>query len=155
MVCRGNFEKLADNGAHKLITSGPGSLSLPIPPVVIAIFSFTMSDALKAEGNKAFTAKDYPTAMYAATPLYSGDDANESQVRNSPRLLPSILRTISSSQTVPPSTAPRPSTKKLWRMPRSRSASSRTGQRATSARELPTVACRIGVSERFHSNFLT
>lgn len=24
-----------------------------------------MADALKAEGNKAFSAKDYPTAMYA------------------------------------------------------------------------------------------
>ena len=40
-----------------------------------------MSDALKAEGNKAFAAKDYPTAMYVATPLYSDGDANESPVR--------------------------------------------------------------------------
>ena len=27
-----------------------------------------MADALKAEGNKAFSAKDYPTAMYVLLP---------------------------------------------------------------------------------------
>ena len=34
-----------------------------------------MADALKAEGNKAFSAKDYPTAMYGTprfTPLEEG-----------------------------------------------------------------------------------
>lgn len=30
-----------------------------------------MADALKAEGNKAFSAKDYPTAMYAYPALWS------------------------------------------------------------------------------------
>jgi hypothetical protein len=29
-----------------------------------------MADALKAEGNKAFSAKDYPTAMYALYPTF-------------------------------------------------------------------------------------
>ena len=31
-----------------------------------------MADALKAEGNKAFSAKDYPTAMYVCYPAFSG-----------------------------------------------------------------------------------
>lgn len=31
-----------------------------------------MADALKAEGNKAFSAKDYSTAMYEVTPRYDG-----------------------------------------------------------------------------------
>lgn len=31
-----------------------------------------MSDALKAEGNKAFSAKDYPTAMYVLYPALNG-----------------------------------------------------------------------------------
>lgn len=29
-----------------------------------------MADALKAEGNKAFSDKDYPTAMYFAYPAF-------------------------------------------------------------------------------------
>lgn len=39
-----------------------------LPPITISAFCFdtpysTMADALKAEGNKAFSAKDYSTAV--------------------------------------------------------------------------------------------
>lgn len=35
-----------------------------------------MADALKAEGNKAFSAKDYPTAMYVSTPRLAADGSD-------------------------------------------------------------------------------
>jgi hypothetical protein len=69
MGCRGNFEKLAGDEAHNLRSWLIESLQYSLP----LLYLFTMADALKAEGNKAFSAKDYPTAMYVATPPYHDD----------------------------------------------------------------------------------
>jgi len=142
------FRETADNGAHNGAYNHSSWLFDLQSSFCYCIIS-TMADTLKAEGNKAFSAKDYPTAMYVATPPYrdAGMVADESPVTNSLKLSLSNPRTKSFTPTVPPSTAPRASTKKPSRMPRSPSASSRTGLRVTSVRELPTGACKIGVSE--------
>jgi len=57
-------------------------------------FTHTMADALKAEGNKLFAAKDFQGSMLVNTPAlcYSfAHLANKSAVRSSPKLLSSTL----------------------------------------------------------------
>lgn len=138
----------------KLITSArPALLTLALSPLYILIHP-SMADALKAEGNQAFSAKDYPTAMYVATPPSSPEvrtDADESSVRNSLKLSALIPRTTFFTPTAPPFTPPRMSIRKRSRMRRSPSASSPIGPRASSARELPTVVWEICVSGRVNT----
>lgn len=78
---RGNFEKLRVE-AHigELWFFPPESLHLSLSGHISLLFlerekrhSNSMADALKAEGNKAFSAKDYPTAMYVSTPRLAAD----------------------------------------------------------------------------------
>lgn len=70
MGYRGNFEKLE---GKELITPRSWLIDSSNNPFCYCIYFTSMADALKAEGNKAFSAKDYPTAMYVATPPYRDD----------------------------------------------------------------------------------
>jgi hypothetical protein len=64
----GNFQKLTV--LTELINQrlDPQSSQLFHIPHHFLRIPLNMADALKAEGNKAFSAKDYPTAMYVTTP---------------------------------------------------------------------------------------
>lgn len=105
-----------------------------------------MADALKAEGNKAFSAKDYATAMYS-TPLQRYKLQLIRPARNSPRPSTSSRATTSSTPTAQLSTPRSPSTRKPSTMPTRLRSSSRTGRRAGLARELPPVVWAICVSK--------
>lgn len=106
-----------------------------------------MADALKAEGNKAFSAKDYPTAMYVPYPAFDDvRNADDATVRNSLKPLPSNPKTISYTPTGPLSMLLRQNTKRPLTTPTRRLASSRTGPKAMLAKELPIGVWEISVS---------
>lgn len=64
----GNFQKLTVVTELIIQRLGPSQVNSFIYPILFSHILHNMADALKAEGNKAFSAKDYPTAMYVTTP---------------------------------------------------------------------------------------
>ncbi|PWY62750.1 hypothetical protein BO83DRAFT_383174 [Aspergillus eucalypticola CBS 122712] len=110
-----------------------------------------MADALKAEGNKAFSAKDYATAVYVSfspglprlQKRLGGSQpwtaADWPIVRSSPKLSKSSPQTTFSTPTARLSTPRNPNTRRLSRMPTRLRISRRTGRRDGSARVPLTV----------------
>lgn len=64
----GNFQKLTVIAELIIQRLSPSQVNSSIYPIFFTHTTHNMADALKAEGNKAFSAKDYPTAMYVTTP---------------------------------------------------------------------------------------